>query len=206
MNWADYYRDWFSWKEFIRNLFAHSELIEEIILEKPKTILEVGTGTSSLSIFLSYFGYDIISVDNNEEILKNARNLCRNLKGNVEYILCDAFKLSRYFKGKFDVVFSQGFFEHFNDNQINHLLKEQVKVGKVILISVPSKYYPSRSFGDERLLRIKDWEKILENYLIEKINYYNYNVSIKKFFIDLIKYPYPPFKKPNHILIKLRVL
>lgn len=58
MNWAEYYKDWFSYEEFLRNLYSHSKLIEEIIAERPETILEVGTGTSSLSIFLSYLGYE----------------------------------------------------------------------------------------------------------------------------------------------------
>jgi hypothetical protein len=42
--------------------------------------------------------------------------------------------------------------EHFSDQEIFWLLREQIRVGKRVVFSVPSDHYPVREWGDERQL------------------------------------------------------
>jgi len=195
----------FNVKDYFADLNAHRNLFEEIINLDPKKILEVGTGSGSMSIFLSHIGYDVTAIDNNKKILENAKKLSEKLNGKVSFVYCNAFKLSETFnRNEFDVVFSQGFFEHFNDDEIRKLLQEQLKVGKIIIYSVPSNYYHQKDFGNERLLSPKQWNKILKGFNVEFIKRYGLGNKVKWIIIGLLKHPYPPILKPYHILIKLR--
>lgn len=178
MNWDEFFNKKYGLENYLACLWAHSELFEEIIKENPKTILEAGTGRGIMSIFLSWLGYKITAVDNNQALLERSRNLCKQLNGNVSYIFCDAFKLENCFFGqKFDLVFSQGFLEHFDDKQIRMLIRQQLKVANKIIISVPSVFYPLRDFGNERLLSVNKWKIILKDFDIERIRYYGFAPS-----------------------------
>jgi GR25 family glycosyltransferase involved in LPS biosynthesis len=49
--WNRLYERRFLLRDYLGNLFSHALLLEEIIKENPKKILEVGIGTGSMSIF-----------------------------------------------------------------------------------------------------------------------------------------------------------
>lgn len=204
--WSKFYQRKFSLRDYLSDLSLHSPLLEEILKENPKKILEVGIGTGSMSIFLSYLGYNVIGIDNDEEILERARELNEKMNGRAKFVYCDAFKLSeKFMKDEFDVVFSQGFFEHFNNKEIATLLKEQLKVGRVSIFSVPSNFYPRKDFGNERLLSSDDWKKILKEFNIMFIKYYGPQIlGIKDLIKNFLKSPERPFLKPLHLLIKVR--
>lgn len=204
--WHEFYARKLTMREYIGNLNVHIPLLEEVVKEKPSKILEVGAGTGSMATFLSYLGYEVVCVDNDEKVLKNSAEFCEKWHGNVTFFLCDAFQLSKKFKEKeFNVVFSQGLYEHFTDENIKKLLREQLKVGKVVIFSVPSKYYPQKDFGDEWLLTVKSWRKILRAVNVEFIKYYyTSEISLKLLIRQLLRYPYPPLIKPYNILVKVR--
>jgi len=204
-NWNDFYSRNLHLKDYLENLYSHGQFIEEIVKEKPKSILEVGVGTGIMSIFLSYLGVaKVVAIDNNIKILESGINLCEILNGKVLFKLCDAFNLSEHINDEFDIVFSQGFFEHFDDEDIKKLLGQQLKIGNKVVFSVPSNYYPKQEYGNERLLKLEHWKRILKDFNLESIRYYSDWLSLSAFFTNLIKHPYPPIKKPYHILIKLR--
>jgi ubiquinone/menaquinone biosynthesis C-methylase UbiE len=62
----------------------------------------------------------------------------------------------------FDAAFSQGFFEHFSEEEIALLLEEQTRVARHVVISVPNHAYRVRDFGNERLLSRQQWEELFE--------------------------------------------
>jgi protein-L-isoaspartate O-methyltransferase len=113
VKWCEVFRRELTLTQYLTNISIHAILFEEIAGENPTKILEVGTGSGSMSIFLSHLGYDVTAIDNNEKVLHSASKLSDKLRGNVKLRLCDALELSRRFdQDDFDIVFSQGFFEH----------------------------------------------------------------------------------------------
>ncbi len=74
------------------------------------------------------------------------------------YAFADAFRLSETFRrDEFEVTFSQRFFEHFSDEDIGKLIREQLTVSPIVIFSVPSKWYGVRDFGNERLMTAGEW-------------------------------------------------
>lgn len=184
-SWAEFYSDDYSLGYLIKNAACHEPMILSIYQAKPVRILEIGSGTGSLSAFLSYLGFKVVSVDNDKGVLKKATALTKKLNGRVKYLYADAFKLP--FKDKsFDLVFHQGFFEHFSDEELDRLLAEQLRVGKVVVFSVPNDNYHKKDFGDERLLPKKYWDKLLGRYKI--IESQNYNPERRGFFKNRLVY------------------
>lgn len=171
-SWDNFYSKTSDIRFLIHNTFCHEQLFAAVLEESPKKILEVGVGTGSMSIFFSYLGLDVTGLDNDKNILKRAGNLAKKINGKVKFVLGDAFKLN--FEDKsFDMVFHQGLLEHFQDEQIYRILDEQLRVGRVIVLSVPNKFYPRKDFGDERLLSDEYWYKLLSQkyHVLKKLSY-----------------------------------
>lgn len=200
--WNNFYSNRMMIEELLANLNTHSLLFAKIIENNPSKILEIGTGTGSMSMFLALLGYNITSLDNNEEILVRAQKMNKEYKTQVRLIEGDAFSIP-FLPETFDIVYSQGFFEHFDNEEIHKLIKEQLRVGDIVIFSIPSKYYLKKDYGNERLLDIKDWEKISKEYKLLFIKYYSQSISLLNIVITLLRYPYFPIKKPQQILVGL---
>lgn len=172
-HWEKFYSKSYDLDFLIRNITCHREMFNLIYEEKPKEILEVGSGTGSMSIFLSYLGYEVTSLEKNSKVLSRAKNLAKKLNGKVNFIQSDAFKIP-FGDNYFDLVFHQGLLEHFSDAQIYKLLDEQLRVGKSVIFSVPNYSYGQLDFGDERLLPNSFWDKLLRGkYKLEVSFSYN---------------------------------
>ncbi|MBI2596996.1 class I SAM-dependent methyltransferase [Candidatus Daviesbacteria bacterium] len=185
-NWDKFYSKTYSLEYLIQNAFYHLKFFNAIWEESPKKILEVGVGTGSMSIFFSYLGLDVTGLDNDKDILKRVSDLTKKLNGKVKLVLGNALKLP--FKSKsFDLIFHQGFLEHFEEKEIIELLWEQLRVSQTVVFSVPNNFYQKKDFGDERLLSKAYWDKLLQtNYnLIES---QNYNPVRKTFFKGRLPY------------------
>jgi 2-polyprenyl-3-methyl-5-hydroxy-6-metoxy-1,4-benzoquinol methylase len=180
-SWEEVYVKESGIRQHLGSLYTHSLLFDHILNAKPRTILEVGTGSGIMGIFLSLLGYEVWAIDNNQAVLERAQGLGLSFGSRVKYSLVDAFSLKQAFQEKsFDLVFSQGFFEHFNDEQIKLLLKQQLSISSKVFFSVPSMYYPLRDIGNERLLSIARWKRMLLNFNIDYIQYYGYYLPNKK--------------------------
>ncbi len=171
MDWEQYYKErTLSLERYINNIWAYKPLLIEVA-SSGRNILEIATGSGNLCIFLSHLGYHVVSVDNNGSVLKIAQHNNANFKGGVTFEKADAFNLP-FDDDSFDVCFSQGFFEHFADDDIRKLLREQLRVSRKALFSVPSFWYPRQDFGDERLMKKEDWLRILSPFKLERASYY----------------------------------
>ena len=171
MGWEQYYKERPLYLErYINSIWEHKPLLIEVA-SSGRNILEVATGTGSLSIFLSHLGHNVLSVDNNEGVLRIVQHNNTNFGGRVTFKKADAFNLP-FNDDSFDVCFSQGFLEHFADDDIKKLLREQLRVSRKVLFSVPSVWYPRQDFGDERLIKKEDWLRILSEFKLEKASYY----------------------------------
>lgn len=195
-NWGAYYtQKKVSVGSFLRNLSGHQELFEAIIAAEPKKIIEVGSGSGAMCTFLSWLGYDVLSVDNDEKVLSDAAAFTKKWNGRCRYAAADAFSLSKDIQEKdFDVAFSQGFFEHFSDEQIRQLIDEQLAVASRVIFSVPSYYYRTRDFGNERLMYVNEWASILSKYSVVSILPYHPKLrGIKSLMADLFTKPWQLF-------------
>ena len=171
-DWSQYYKETLPIDKYLQNVYAHTPLFKEILKTKPAEILEVGVGTGDMSLLLASLGFNVSAVDSNKNILQTARGSEGHIK-TLKHIQANAFKLDSTFrKSQFDVAFSQGFFEHFSDQEVRSLVNQQLSVASRVVFSVPSIFYPTKDFGDERLLHKETWENILNTVGNVKAVYY----------------------------------
>ncbi len=176
MNWHKYYQTPLTLEELLRNLYGQRDFLVEIVGLGPRKILEIGTGTGGMSIFLSWLGFDVTGVDVDSQIVDWAKSAATKLNSSAKFEIADGFKLP-YEDNSFDLVFHQGLLEHFSNEEVHRLLSEQLRVAHRVVISVPNHWYPRRDFGNERLLDKNSWEKILSPFRITQSRYY----SLKRF-------------------------
>lgn len=109
-------------------------------ISKDTRLLEVGCGTATLTISLAKEMKELIGVDISEAAIAIADRNARNQKIiNAEFELGDCLNLS--YQDEFNVVWSQGLMEHFEDRRkvaLEHY--KATKPGGVALISIPYKY------------------------------------------------------------------
>jgi SAM-dependent methyltransferase len=175
MKWEKYYSKPVSPRHYMSDVSNHRPFLFEIIRSQSRggRLLEVGSGSGVLSIFLSRRGHEVISIDNNEGVLAVARANNIALNGTCTFIKADAHSLP-FRDNFFQTCFSQGFFEHFSNHDIGKLLAEQLRVTRVVIFSVPTFWYPQREFGDERLMKQEGWLRILRGLKVNKAIYYRY--------------------------------
>jgi len=100
---------------------------------KNALILEAGCGSGKYLRILEKKGYRCFGIDNCKESVAEAKKKCRNI------ILGDIFKLHNYFKDKqFDIVFSQGVMEHFNEKETEIIYNDMARIGRRVIVFVPS--------------------------------------------------------------------
>lgn len=124
----------------IYNFFFRRFLLRYIA---PHTeMAEFGSGTATLSLSLArrmkrYTGFDY----SDEAILLARANAKRYKAANVIFLKHNVLEDDPHFRGKFDLVWSQGLIEHFDAYEpIIRAHWEMTKRGGVVLISVPYKY------------------------------------------------------------------
>lgn len=172
MSWDKYYEQEVTIPKLLSNLYGQKEFLAEIVERGKDQILEIGTGTGAMSIFLAWLGFSVTSVDINSKIIELAKQVARKLNARVTFEVADAFHLP-FPDNSFSLVFHQGLLEHFSDEQIHELIREHLRVASQVILSVPNHWYPRRDFGDERLMTKAQWERILSPFHIVKSTYYS---------------------------------
>lgn len=172
LHWHDYYEvvGSSSWVDFVASILYNERYLLKIIQTKPSSVLEVGTGRGLHAIALSHIVPEVVGIDADENLVDNAPVLNAKFKGKADFARMDAFHLG-FGKNSFSVCCSQGFFEHFNDSEILSLLDEQLRVAPQVIFSVPSYYYPVKNFGNERLITLEEWLRIMETHMVDAFYY-----------------------------------
>lgn len=136
-----------------------------------KNIIECGSGTSVVSIYLASLGYDVTAVDIDNAVIRLSRELAKdyydtldNCKPKINFEKKSIFELE-YEKDSFDVAFSNGVLEHFTDKEIIQIIKQQLYVSKITIVGIPTKYFESKEakYGNERVLELSYWRKLIRN-------------------------------------------
>lgn len=139
-----------------------SKLIDEVDIN---TIIEVGIGTGKMTKTVKKIsGKHIrtIGVDISEKLLQQAKED----EPSSNFVQADTFILPFSNKNRqHTLIFHQGLIEHFNYENIIRMLREQLRVAKYVIFSVPSLNYifPKGLRGDERLLSLNGWLTILQS-------------------------------------------
>jgi SAM-dependent methyltransferase len=104
-------------------------------------VLDAGCGSGFFSSYFIHKGCDTYSLDLSEQALALTKKLTSN--GSKKYLcenLLDGRFAAKYSKN-FDVIFSDGLFEHFNKTDQNRVFNNFVTMSKGYIITfVPNKY------------------------------------------------------------------
>ncbi len=141
---------------------------------KNKTILEAGCGSAANSIYLANNNRNVTCIDKDEEMLNLARKNSKLFKNKPNFLKKDIFELNN---GNFDVSFSHGVLEHYQDSEIIDLVNSQLKSAEYVVVSIPSNFFKQEQAinGDERFLSKGYWNKILNNtngIIVENFSYF----------------------------------
>jgi len=133
--WQDYERpDYINYTPEIVNT------IKAFVDVAQSRILEIGVGTGGNSSLLAACGAQVVILDFSSLALDRARRTAQQTGVQLRSVLADARQLP-FDAGGFDLVFHQGFLEHFRDPA--PLVQEQRRVlrsGGYLLVDVPQRY------------------------------------------------------------------
>lgn len=160
-DWTRFRVEEISLPRFLKRNLIHSELLLKAARRASGKVLEVGVGSGAQSAILSRFIPFVVTIDNDARILREATGNLRRFGPSVRRLAADAFILP-FPANCFGVAVSQGLMEHFADDQIGALLREQLRVCESVVFSVPSDRYPRQDVGDERLMPPFQWRRIVE--------------------------------------------
>lgn len=167
-----------------------------------RRVLEVGTGTGMLSGFLALAGVDVTTIDLSEAVLDVASRFYERLGVEVTTVRGDG-TATAFDADAFDAVFSQGLWEHFEDQRVRDFAAEGLRLAPLVYTSIPSVAYPRLGrrgpglVGNERFLSATRWKQILAP-LDAKVSA-RYYADWKILTVIGATLPYP-----NQLLLELR--
>lgn len=124
-------------------LVTHEELLKNLVATTKvcgKKILEIGAGMGGDSVYLARAGAEVTALDFAPEALRETEKNAQKEGIKINTIQADAHKIP-FPDATFDIVFHQGFLEHFSNPL--ELLLEQVRVlkkGGYLVVDVPQRY------------------------------------------------------------------
>ncbi|HPP73964.1 MAG TPA: glycosyltransferase [Armatimonadota bacterium] len=122
-------------------------------------VVELGSGTGTISAVLALNGRKVVLVDYSRENLEFSRQLFDLLGVDGEFILADVTQKLPFSDGYADVVWSSGLLEHFSDDEVVHILTESARISKRAVISlVPNANSLIYRFGKWEQERSGKWK------------------------------------------------
>lgn len=172
--WSEVYDEAVDVPLMLRWAATHAVMMDKIL--GASSVLEIGSGTGALSAMASKWADLCCTVDIDTDVLQSAGASHRKLHATCQRVQGDGFALP-FGDGAFDVSFSQGLLEHFSDADVLGLLREQVRVSRLVLASVPTRSYPHVGtrgpglIGNERLLTAQAWRTMVAPLGATVVNY-----------------------------------
>src|SRR5690606_36695868 len=90
---SKYYDRHLTVESLLGNLYGQREYLGEISRSGAKGILEVGTGSGGMAIFLSWLGFEVTSIDIEQGVFDKAQQAVDRLNGKVSLVKADGFKM-----------------------------------------------------------------------------------------------------------------
>ena len=160
---------------------------------KNKKVIEMGCGTGLMAGYLQKLGLEVVALDLSQPVLDYACRIAKqsNIISPCKYQQGDILNLE-YRKNSFDVSYSNGVLEHFNDEEIIKILKQQMNISKYVIFGIPSTYFDmsEKMLGNERGLTLKEWLTLIDKAggkLVEQTSFHYYKLyrrifEVKKWF------------------------
>jgi 2-polyprenyl-3-methyl-5-hydroxy-6-metoxy-1,4-benzoquinol methylase len=155
----------------IQNWYFVRKIQQYLSDNKSPNICEAGAGTGFLSIYFASLGYKVFSLDIDTRFIEEA-NLF--FKSNISIIQQDIRIFPYHFNLHFNLIYNIGVMEHFNDEDIIKIFKNFRSLADMFIFAVPNFKIPY-SYGDERYLSKRHWQKFLKetNWKVKKTFSYN---------------------------------
>lgn len=181
--------------DYIRYKLKYKKMLVKKIIKyaKNKNVIETGCGTGLTAGYLQKIGLNVTALDLSQKVLDYAEEIAKQSKiiAPCKYEQGDILNL-KYNHNTFDVSYSNGVLEHFNDNDIIKTLKQQMNISKYVIFGIPSTYFNmnEKMLGNERGLSLKEWEKLIHKAngrIIEETSFHYYKffrrlLEVKKWF------------------------
>lgn len=158
------------WSEFLRpvTLFDNAVRLRFLVwtlqryVPRGARVLEVGCGSGTMAVLMSDLGFRVTASDIDPELIDRFESKYSRWFGadQLAVLKADMFDLPWTDK-HFDLAYHQGVLEHFTDDRIVAALREQARVAQFVLFDVPNHRYHAQPFGDERLLPIGHWRRLI---------------------------------------------
>ena len=151
------------------------ELLDMIIEHTPDKgkILEAGNGTGALSVCLSSKGYEVTSLQSDEDMKDLAVRINEQNETSVRYGIAQIDELP-YEEKTFDTIFSYEVLETLDDETLLKALKEGLRTADKYIFMVPTIRIISNGLkGNERLRSANSWKDLLTKHgfqIIEEKN------------------------------------
>lgn len=125
-------------------------------------VLEVGCGSGTTAVLMADLGFGVTACDIDKELISRLESKYSPWisKGQLRVQTADMFCLP-WTERHFDLAFHQGVLEHFPDGSIIAALREQARIARLVVFDVPNHRYRGQPFGDERLLPIRHWRRLI---------------------------------------------
>jgi SAM-dependent methyltransferase len=152
----DAYWQHFEAKEYVNYIPQVIETIEAHVELAGCQVLEIGAGTGGSSSILASLGARVVTLDFSMPALERTTATADGTGVSLERVQGDAWYLP-FASRSFDLVFHQGFLEHFEDP--SRLLAEQKRVlrkGGYLLVDVPQRYN-WYTVHKRRMMRKGEW-------------------------------------------------
>ncbi len=148
-------------------------------------LLEVGYGPGTLGIYLSRFGFNVVGVDWDPDVVELARMTNERLDGKVDFQVRSLSEIDKTFgRNSFDAVISDVTMEHFCDQDIITILRKELFIAKLNIFAVHCDNilpeYIKYLDGGERLHSPSYWENLIEKAGGIVIDRFGYGFSVTR--------------------------
>ena len=150
------------YEDFHKNTKAQKEIIPDynftykIILpiihkyfkKGDKTILDIGCGSGTISLYLSSLGNRVHGIDISKKAIASCKKSAKDLRLNTASFEVINFPSTRIGKSKYDSILLLEVIEHIQDHkQALELTAKALKPGGLLILSTPSKNAPLYKLG-----------------------------------------------------------
>lgn len=178
--WGDYFERWrreygtwvnyvFQGWDYNRSLFKREKYLTRHV-PAGGTILELGCGSALTSMALDGLGYKVTVVENDPDVIRFVQESKKRLGSAITIVKKDLFKMD--VKKKYDLCFSSGVVEHFDEEKTINALKAHARYGKKVVIMIPTKH--TKNLTDERLYTAGQLGKLCERAGMKVIDSFAY--------------------------------